>query len=220
MNQNKPTKIGVAGDDGRLHFDWDWYSLGVPANVKFGDDVYVDTSYGFASCHSTQEPGVVIGKATGAYDRATFVVGDKGRIRIGDYTILNGTYLICNNEIVIGNHCLLAWGSVISDSWDGSKSRLPRRELMKAAAADPFRKQPSLGSRPITLEDNTWVGFDSVILPGVTLGRGCIVGSKTVISEDVEPYAVVVGNPPRVIRYLEPDDTEEQRLEALHNYAR
>ena len=222
MNQNKPTEIGLAGDDGRLHLDWDWYSGGIPSNVKFGQDVYVDTSYGFASCHSKQQSAVVIGKATGAYDRATFVVGSDGRIWIGNYTILNGSYLICNSEITIGNHCLLAWGSVISDSWLGLNEAPieKRRQVLKATANDPLRQPPAVSARPITLEDNTWVGFDSVILPGVTLGRGCIVGSKTVISENVDPYAVVVGNPPRVIRYLEPDDTEERRLEALHKYAR
>lgn len=59
-----------------------------------------------------------------------------------------------------------------------------------------------------------------IILPGVTLGRGCIVGSKTVIYEDVPPYAVVVGDPARIIRYLDSDDTEEQRAQALRQYTR
>ena len=83
-------------------------------------------------------------------------------------------------------------------------------------ASDPNRMMPPLEPPlPVVLEDNVWVGFDSVVLPGVRLGRGCIIGSKTVISEAVEPYAVVVGSPPRVVRYLEPDDTEESRQMAL-----
>ena len=142
---------------------------------------------------------------------------------MGQYTILNGTYLICNNEIVIGDHCLLAWGSVITDTWAGLNSATveERRAALCAVAADPLRRlQPVAEPRPIKLEDNTWVGFDSVILPGVTLGRGCIVGSKTVIYEDVPPYAVMVGDPARIIRYLDPDDTEEQRVKALRQYAR
>lgn len=223
MNENIPTTIGTAGDDGRLYLEWDWYSGGIPANVEFGQDVYVDTSYGFAACLSDAAPGVVIGNATGAYDRASFVVGPAGRVRVGQYTILNGTYLICNNEIVIGNHCLLAWGSVITDTWVGLKSATleERRAVLRAVAADPTRRLPPVAeARPVKLENNTWVGFDSVILPGVTLGRGCIVGSKTVIYEDVPPYAVVVGDPARIIRYLDSDDTEEQRAQALRQYTR
>lgn len=72
----------------------------------------------------------------------------------------------------------------------------------------------------ITLNDNVWVSFDAVILPGVTLGRGCVVGCKTIVAEDVPPYAVVVGNPARIIRFLEPDDTDAVRDRALQEYSR
>jgi acetyltransferase-like isoleucine patch superfamily enzyme len=56
----------------------------------------------------------------------------------------------------------------------------------------------------VIIEDNAWVGFGAVILPGVTLGTGCVVGCKTIVAEDVPPYAIVAGDPPRIIRYLEP----------------
>jgi len=65
-----------------------------------------------------------------------------------------------------------------------------------------------------------WVGFDSVILPGVTLGRGAVVGCKTVIAEDVPAYAVVVGDPARIVRRLDPDDTEKARAQAIREYTR
>jgi len=60
-----------------------------------------------------------------------------------------------------------------------------------------------------------WVGFDSVILPGVTIGRGSIIGSKTIVEEDVPAYSIVVGNPARLVRRLEPDDTESARADAF-----
>lgn len=223
MNENKPTPIGAAAGDGRIHLEWDWYGGGIPANVEFGRDVYVDTSYGFAPCFSEQRPGVRLGDATGAYDRASFVVGPRGRISVGAYTVLNGTYLVCNERVEIGDHCLIAWGSVITDTWAGfgNAPTEARRVALRTAAADPARRVPPVAPpRPVRLEDNTWVGFDSVILPGVTLGRGAIVGSKTVIYKDVPPYAVVVGDPARIVRYLEPDDTEEARTRALREYAR
>jgi acetyltransferase-like isoleucine patch superfamily enzyme len=70
----------------------------------------------------------------------------------------------------------------------------------------------------VCIEDNVWVGFDSVVMGGVTIGRGAIVGCKTVISEDIPPYAIVVGNPPRIIRFLEADDDEASRCAALEEF--
>ena len=69
--------------------------------------------------------------------------------------------------------------------------------------------------RPVRIEDNVWVGFDSVICGGVTIGRGAIIGCKTVITEDVPPYAIVAGAPPAIVRYLAADDPPEVREEAL-----
>ena len=206
----------------RTYLEHDWYAGGIPANVVAGEDVYIDTSYGFAPFFSECNPGLILGNACGAYDRTTFVVGPKGRIVVGAYTCLNGTYLVCNDSITIGEHCLLAWGVVLTDTWIEPNAPVAvRRAVLHAAAADPVRRLPPLATpRPISLNDNVWVGFDAVILPGVTLGRGCVVGCKTVVAEDVPPYAVVVGNPARIIRFLEPDDTDAVRDRALREYGR
>ncbi len=206
----------------RIYLDDDWYPGGVPANVAIGSNVYLDTSYGFAGFFSEREPGLVLGEASGAYDRAAFLVGRRGTVTVGPYTCLNGSYLICADRIQIGAHCLLAWGSVVTDCWPGPNvPREVRRAALRAAARDPRRPLPSVASpRPVTVEDNVWIGFDAVVLPGVTLGRGCVVGCKTVIQSDVPRYAVVVGDPPRIIRYLEPDDTEGARTGAMQECCR
>jgi acetyltransferase-like isoleucine patch superfamily enzyme len=138
------------------------------------------------------------------------MVGANGTVEVGSYTILNGTVIVCNDHVTIGNHCMLAWGSVVTDTWADFESALieKRREVLRFAATDARRRLlPVDTPRPVVLEDNVWVGFDAVILPGVTLGRGCVVGSKTIVSEDVPPYAIVVGNPSRLVRYLDADDT-------------
>src|SRR5262245_10221781 len=136
MYENVPTSIGAAKEDGRVYLEWDWYDGGIPANVELGKNVYVETSYGFAACRSELKNAVRIGEASGAYDRSNFVLGPHGRVRVGDYTVLNGTYIVCNHEVTIGNHCLLAWGSVISDSWLGASALEHRRAALYAAAQD------------------------------------------------------------------------------------
>jgi acetyltransferase-like isoleucine patch superfamily enzyme len=200
--------------------DYDWYPGDIPDNVILGESVYIDSAYGFAGFHSQLQPALTLGKASGTYDRASFIAGREGFISIGDYTVLNGCYLICEKRVSIGNHCLLAWGSVVTDSWAGARVPLAiRRQLVERVSTDPDRRlQPGAPPQSVVIEDNVWVGFDSVILPGVRLGRGCIIGCKVVIDSDVPPYAVVVGSPARILRYLDPDDDESARQRALHDY--
>jgi acetyltransferase-like isoleucine patch superfamily enzyme len=186
---------------------YDWYRGVVPSNVVLGRDVYVDTAYSFAPFFSKEERALVMGEASGVYDRTALVVGPHGRVEVGAYTVLNATTLVCNERITIGAHCLLAWGSVVTDTWDGGASLEARRGALRAAAADPLRRiAPVSQPRPVTLEDNVWIGFDAVVLPGVTIGRGAVVGCKTIVRESIPPYAVVVGDPPRIIRILDPEE--------------
>jgi acetyltransferase-like isoleucine patch superfamily enzyme len=216
-------QFGKVASDGRRYIEHDWYAGNIPSNVVLGDNVYLDTSYGFEAFHSEREIGFRLGEASGAYNMTTFIVGESGTVNVGSYTVLGGTFIICNDSVTIGSHCLIAWGSVITDSWTNFNNAPieKRREVLRFVATDARRRLLPVGApRPVVLEDNVWVGFDAVILPGVTLGRGCIVGSKTVVAEDVPPYAVIVGNPARIIRYLDADDTAEAREKALREYTK
>ena len=206
----------------RVHVKGDWYAGGIPSNVVIGRDVYIDTSHAFAAFHSRQQPGLTLGEAAGVYDRAILIVGPDGRVTVGAYTCLNGASLICQQQITIGQHCFLAWGCVITDTWlTPTTDVVSRRAQLRTASLDSERQlQPGGLTKSVVLEDNVWVGFDTVILPGVRLGQGCVVGCKTVVQESVPPYAVVVGTPPRIIRYLDSDDTEEVRRHALEECRR
>lgn len=215
------TETARSGERGFIEYDW--YAGGIPPNVRLGENVYLDTSYGFAAFHSERETGFSLGEASGMYDRASFVVGKDGAVEVGSYTVLNGTIIVCNGSVKIGSHCLLAWGSVITDTWTSfeAASIEKHREILRFAASTAERHLlPIDTARPVVLEDNVWVGFDSVILPGVTLGQGCIIGCKTIISEDVPSYTVMVGNPARPVRRLEPDDTNDARNHAFLEYTR
>ena len=98
---------------------YDWYDGVIPANAELGADVYLDSSYAFAAFRSRRQPGLVLGDAAGVYDRAAFVVGPRGRVKVGAYTCLNGTYVVCDDAVTIGAHCLLSWGVVLTDTWPG-----------------------------------------------------------------------------------------------------
>ncbi len=200
----------------------DWYPGALPPDMELGAHVFIDTSYCLASFLSQQVPSLVMGEASGIYDRSALIVGRKGRVLVGAYTCLNGTTLICNRRITIGNHCLLAWGVVITDTWlEPETSLAARRDALHRSALDPDRPLPSPAlPREVVLEDNVWVGFESVILPGVSLGRGCVVACKTVIKEDIPPYTLVAGDPARLIRTLDPDDDDRTRQRLLRECVR
>src|ERR1044071_1812432 len=155
MNENIATDLISTGDMRRLEYDC--YAGGIPSNVHLGEHVYIDTAYGFAPFHSERYPGLTIGNASGAYDRTTFIVGPRGSIDVGAYTILNAAYLVCNEYIEVGDHCLLAWGSVVTDTWPANAGALPlslRRDVMRAIADDPARRVRAFAApRPTVLAD-------------------------------------------------------------------
>lgn len=57
---------------------------------------------------------------------------------------------------------------------------------------------------PIVIEADAWLGAGVVVLPGVTIGRGAVVGANSVVTRDVAPFHIVAGQPARTIRVLTP----------------
>jgi acetyltransferase-like isoleucine patch superfamily enzyme len=107
-----------------------------------------------------------------------FDLGPSARVTVGEYSMLNGPRIICDNEIIIGAHCLIAWNVILMDTY-----RAPRDS----------------SSRPIRIANNVWIGFDAIILPGVSIGEGAVVGARSVVRENVPAYSIVAGNPARIV---------------------
>jgi acetyltransferase-like isoleucine patch superfamily enzyme len=205
----------------RRQLDGDWFLRGIPPRVVTGADTYLESSYGFDAVLDGPPGTVTIGDASGAYDRATLHVGPRGVLQVGAYTVLNGCTLVCNDAVTIGDHCMIAWGAVISDTWTAGTDRAERAAHVMKAAQHPDRYLAPPGpTRCVTLADNVWIGFDAVLLPGTTIGRGAVVSSRSVVSGEVPPYAIVVGTPGRVVRMLSPTDTPEARTIALREHLR
>lgn len=58
-------------------------------------------------------------------------------------------------------------------------------------------------ARPVVIGDDCWIGGHVVILPGVSIGKGCTVAAGSVVSRDVEDWSVVMGSPARVVRKVQ-----------------
>lgn len=173
----------------------DWLQRPLPKNIEVAPDCFIQSAFVFGLFRSEALPGLTMKRGSGIYSQSQLVVGPKGVVEIGEYTCLNSTSILCEHKITIGKNCLLAWGSVITDC-----HLADRRQF--AGSDSKLWPLDSRDARPVVLEDNVWIGFGAVVLPGVHIGAGSVIGCKSVISSDVPQRSVVAGSPPRLIRTL------------------
>jgi acetyltransferase-like isoleucine patch superfamily enzyme len=182
---------------------WDWYAGRIPDNVALADSAYVETSFSFLLYRSEQSPGVTIGHGASTYLGTMFDVGPGGRVTLGEYALVHGARIVCDAEVAIADHALISWNVVLMDSYRMSFDPDVRREEVRASArARPRRLEGNGTARGVRIGRAAWIGFDSCILPGVTVGDGAIVGARSAVTHDVEPFTIVAGNPARLVRRL------------------
>ncbi len=182
----------------------DWYPGTIPGNVTIDETASIDTSFCFFLYRSQEELGLSIGQGVGVYGGTMFDVGTHGRVLIGNYVLLNGAMIICDAAVEIGDYALISWNVVFMDNYRLPWNPIERRgELERVASRNPRRIESRTKAKPIRVEANVWIGFNTCILPGVTIGEGAIVGARSLVTADVAPYSVVAGNPAQFIRRLD-----------------
>ena len=116
-------------------------------------------------------------------------------------------------------HCRI--GRFAAISWDVTLNAGFHPFDRLTVHAFPYR--PSVGhfdveseeqNRPLVVGNDVWIGTNSVIMPGLTVGDGAVIGSSSVVTHDVPPFAIVAGAPARVLR-LRFDPATIERLLAL-----
>lgn len=165
------------------------------------------------------------------YDRLCFLknIITNPNIQVGDYTYYDDFEDVHNFEknvkyhfdfigdkLIIGKFCMIASG--VTFIMNGAN------HLTEAVSTYPFaifgegwekamegRAYPNKGDTVIG--NDVWIGYDATIMPGVRIGDGAIIATKSVVTKDVEPYAIVGGNPAKVLRKRFPDAEIERLLE-------
>ena len=141
---------------------------------------------------------LVIG--TGCLVMGQLLVGLEGRLHIGNDSYVGPAARIWALEKTeIGSRVFISHGVNIHDSDSHSLSAQERHErFLEKMKLGRHLVLENVKSGPVVIDDDVWIGFNAIILKGVRVGRGAVVGAGSVITKDVEPYTIVVGNPQRV----------------------
>ena len=124
----------------------------------------------------------------GSFLRAPLAGVAFDKIRIGKNVFINSNLLtMARGGITIGDNVQIAANvQIITNNHD-------------------LYDRMILTCKPVVIEDGAWIGAGATIMPGVTIGKYAVVGSAAVVTHDVGDYEVVVGNPARVLKTLDPE---------------
>lgn len=111
-------------------------------------------------------------------------------IRIGAHTRIHGTCIHAQQSVLIGRNCLIAANCQIFDS-NAHDVSFPNVQNRINTTGE---------SKPITIEDDVWIGTNSIILPGVTVGRGSVISANSVVNNSIPPMVIAGGNPAKILK--------------------
>lgn len=167
--------------------------LGNRARIRLGRG----SSVGFRSRLDAGSAGqIVLGERVWA--SSDVEIETNSDVHIGDGTTIQRRCTI-NGSTRIGAGCLFAPNVFVSSGTHPFRviPHIPIREQEKMLAAS--NEGTETLDRPVWIQDDCWLGANVVVCPGVTIGKGSVVGANSVVTRDVAPYSVVAGAPAKSI---------------------
>ena len=111
-------------------------------------------------------------------------------LEIGDNVGLSGTVIGCAKHIKIGDHVLGGGNAIITDyDWHPIIRHKNTNEPVEA--------------KPVIIEDYVWLGLNSIVLKGVTIGAHSVIGANSVVTKSIPANVIAAGNPCKVIKELQ-----------------
>ena len=119
----------------------------------------------------------------------------KPKLEIGDNVYI-GRYLTlsCVGKININNNVMISDRCYIGDAVHGFNIK-----------NKPIKEQLIYSAGNITIGENSWIGIGVSILPGVVIGKHCVIGANSVVTKNIPDYHIAAGNPAKIIRKIDFD---------------
>ncbi len=121
-------------------------------------------------------------------NRKCLIIGKN--VEFNDYV-----HIVASEKVEIKDNVLLAGKIFISDLNHGSYGKAGLHDSPLTIPNDR-----SLSSSPVLIEENVWIGEFVSVLPGVTIGKGSIIGTMSVVTNNIPAYCIAVGSPAKVIK--------------------
>jgi acetyltransferase-like isoleucine patch superfamily enzyme len=136
------------------------------------------------------------------------IVFDKegGTIKVGDRVFIGGgSLVVCAENIEIGDDVLISWGCTVIDH-NSHAIRWKNRSQDVSNWFYSIKDWSTVQTAPVRICTRSWLGFNVIVLKGVTIGEGAVVGAGSVVTKDVLPYTIVAGNPAQFVREIPLDE--------------
>lgn len=131
----------------------------------------------------------------------------RGVVPVGGNTkIQRGVYIGSGNNVSIGSNCQVNENTRLDNVLIGNHVMIARECIVlgkmheNSSAELPMSEQGVKPVQPTIIEDDVWLGLRVIVMPGVTIRKGCIVAAGAVLTKDTEPYGVYAGVPAKRIK--------------------
>lgn len=184
--------------------------LGTPRKIRwqlFFSNVEIDSS-----------AQVVLSQIRGMNKQSTLKIGSQSlcnaiisfdrpeaEVVIGDRTFIGKSTLVSATGITIGNDVLISWGATIVDH-DSHHIEFEFRNDDVVEWGKGRKDWTHVAMGNVTVGDKVWIGFNVIILKGVTIGEGAVIAAGSIVTKDVPAWSVAAGVPAKVVKTLKPGE--------------
>jgi acetyltransferase-like isoleucine patch superfamily enzyme len=171
----------------------------LPPNVRVGEGSVLTGEQVFRRFFSERDPAIVIGARSHLQD-VQLALGKNAIFSVGECVFAAHMIVLAEQEIRLGNRVFVSFNVVLADT--DFHPIDPAQRMADAIAVSPLangRQRPPIGTAPVIIEDDVWLGANVTVLKGVRIGAGAFVEPGSLVTRDVPSRARVLGNPAQVI---------------------